>query len=75
MYNKKDQNFEITKRENAVTSGSDNWNTVNHACNVCGLSFRDALELLAHAESHARSRNNRYFYLFKCYFYFFFGIR
>lgn len=63
MY-KKEQNFDTPRREDVIgqciaSSGSGDWNAENHACNVCGLSFRDALELLAHAESHARSRNNR----------------
>lgn len=46
--------------EENVEETEENWVPLNHACSVCGEGFKDALELLAHAESHARGRNNRY---------------
>lgn len=30
-----------------------------HMCNVCGETFREALDLLAHAEAHARYQPHR----------------
>ncbi|XP_077289272.1 uncharacterized protein LOC143913402 isoform X2 [Arctopsyche grandis] len=60
MYTKKEvENCDTSKESDTVTPSGDGWSNIDHACSVCGEGFRDALELLAHAGSHARSRNNR----------------
>lgn len=49
------------KREPLVSEGTSEpgWGDIEHACSVCGEGFRDALDLLAHAETHARSKSYR----------------
>lgn len=42
-----------------------------HSCNDCGESFTEALDLLAHAESHARNHNYKYEIYSKCCRFFF----
>lgn len=39
---------------------ADSNTTIAHSCNVCGESFIDALDLLAHAEIHTRFQPFKY---------------
>lgn len=56
------QRYDLMKRHSRihVKKESQDDNSTAHSCNECGETFAEALDLLAHAESHARNLNYKY---------------
>uniref|UniRef100_A0A336LH41 CSON009975 protein n=1 Tax=Culicoides sonorensis TaxID=179676 RepID=A0A336LH41_CULSO len=55
---KSDKKFldtEVAFSEHDISGSSMDFENQRHCCNVCGEQFEEALDLLAHAEIHARS--------------------